>query len=182
GLRLCTGPSILGLDKLNLLSKVVLPALSGNRSLQRLVSEYYDNLEYVSKSKRQQLPPPAAPSPLGQRTPRAPAAPIPHIAEGSSVGSVVGDDAASSAASGTRGSGYNPASGALANGGGGSSTAREGGAHSEGRAAAGIRTSDLNGKMSVANGGGGSAACSGDNGARRSSDATTPAVAVAKAG
>ncbi|CAN0553038.1 unnamed protein product, partial [Ectocarpus sp. 8 AP-2014] len=89
--------------------QVVLPALSGNRSLQRLVSEYYDNLEYVSKSRRQQLPPP--PSPLEQRTPRAPAAAIPHIAEGSSVGSVVGDDAASSAASGTRGSGSTPASG-----------------------------------------------------------------------
>ncbi|CAB1115812.1 unnamed protein product [Ectocarpus sp. CCAP 1310/34] len=179
GLRLCNGPSILGLDKLHLLSKVVLPALSGNRSLQRLVSEYYDNLEYVSKSRRQQLPPPAPPSPLEQRTPRGPAAAIPHIAEGSSVGSVVGDDAASSAASGTRGSGSTPASGALANGGGGLSTAGEGGAHSEDRAAAGIRTSDLNGKMSVANGGGGSAAGSGDNGARRSSDAATKAVAVA---
>ncbi|CAN0141441.1 unnamed protein product [Ectocarpus fasciculatus] len=182
GLRLCDGPSILGLDKLHLLSKVVLPALSGNRSLQRLVSEYYDHLEYVSsKSRRQQSPPPAPapPSPLEQRTPRAPAAAIPHIAEGSG-GSVVGDDVASSAASGgNRGSRSTPASGALANGGVGSSTAGEGGAHSEGRAAAapaaGIRTSDLNGKMSVANGSGG-------NGARRSSDATTAPAAVAKAG
>ncbi|CAM9855555.1 unnamed protein product, partial [Scytosiphon promiscuus] len=52
GLRLCDGPLVMGLDKIYLLREVVLPALSGNRSLQRLVSEYYDTLEFSQPPRR----------------------------------------------------------------------------------------------------------------------------------
>ncbi|CAN0191170.1 unnamed protein product, partial [Laminaria digitata] len=122
GLHLCDGPSVLGLNKLHLLKEVVLPVLSGNRGLQRLVSEYYDTLEFSCEGGAQPAPPPPpplslpAPPPPAQNGGGAPAAAaiLPAV-EGAR--SVIGDGAALVVAGG--GPARDPAASPIAVSGGG---------------------------------------------------------------
>eukprot|EP00752_Nemacystus_decipiens_P011990 g10630.t1 len=149
GLRLCDGPSVLGLDKLHLLREVVLPALSGNRSLQRLVSEYYDILDLIPDGSPRPEPPPQ-----GRRAIAAASSSPPPAGNSGGPGTP-------SAAGGGSSNGKSPRDAAGAGSGsdssranGSSSAASKGRAHPVSSAAA-SGTAPLNGGTCVANGGAG---------------------------
>lgn len=126
--------------------QVVLPALSGNRSFQRLVSEYYDTLEFTSNGVHQSQPP---------QDRRATAAASPSPAEssgGRGVPSATGSGSSSGPPRYAAGSAAGSGSGSTrANGG---SSAASKGEPPRIRIPAATGAAALNGETSVANGGG----------------------------
>lgn len=129
--------------------QVVLPALSGNRSLQRLVSEYYDTLDLLPDGVPQSQPPPR------RRATAAAASPSPaENSAGLRVPSAAGSGSSSNGPSrDAAGSDSGPGFGcSRANG--SSSVASIGGAHPVSLAAANS-AAGLNGGTGVANGGAG---------------------------
>eukprot|EP00903_Cladosiphon_okamuranus_P014287 g13270.t1 len=146
GFRLCDGPSVLGLDKLHLLREVVLPALSGNRSLQRLVSEYYDTLDLIPDGAPQSQP-------QQGRQAAAAASPSPVAENSGDLGVPPATDSGSNNGPSRDAAGSGSGSGCSRANGSSPPVVSKGGAQPVAFVAAGSCTAALNGGMSVTDGG-----------------------------